>query len=122
MDRPVYYSLQRKEQYLTMAIAEGKTKWAERSQLGVATGTDETFLTDRSRSGWTRADTFKKYLDWLAKHSKGRITPTHRLHLISDRYSVHRSAEIKRHAAALEMKLWFIPGAHTDELQPFLGR
>jgi hypothetical protein len=65
-----------------------------------------------------RVGTFKKYLDWLAKHSKGRITPTHRLHLISDRYYVHRSAEIKRHAAALEIKLWFIPGAHTNELQP----
>jgi hypothetical protein len=31
---------------------------------------------------------------------------------------VHRSDAIKKYAAKLKIKLWFIPAGHTDELQP----
>jgi hypothetical protein len=96
------------------AIAKGKTKRAEQSQLG----SDGTTITDHSASGWSTVETFEHYLDSLAEQYRGRIDPEHPLHLILDCYAVHRAVQIKAHAKKLGIKLWFIPAGYTDELQP----
>jgi hypothetical protein len=97
-----------------LAIAKGKTRRAEQNQLG----SGPTLIRDHSPSGWTTVETFSHYLDSLAGAYQGRIQPGRRLHLILDCYSVHRSKEIKEHAQRVQIKLWFIPAGHTDELQP----
>jgi hypothetical protein len=96
------------------AIAKGKTKQVERSQLGTAT----TIVTDHSPSGWTTKETFEHYLRWLAQHYGDRISCNRPLNLILDCFSVHRSSDITGLAASLNIKLRFIPAGHTDELQP----
>jgi hypothetical protein len=100
------------------AIAKGNTKRAERGQLG----SDPTLVRDHSSSGWSTAETFKHYLDWLARDYAqkypGEFSRKDPFDLILDCYSVHRTPEIKRYAKARGIRLWFIPAGHTDELQP----
>jgi hypothetical protein len=96
------------------AIAKGKTKRVEKTQLGC----DDTLVTDHSGSGWTTIETFKHYLAWLAKFYEGQIPAGRQLHLILDLYSVHRSQEIKEYGKELGIRLWFIPAGFTDRLQP----
>jgi transposase InsO family protein len=40
------------------------------------------------------------------------------LDLVLDWHAVHRSPEIREHAARHGIRLWFIPAGHTDDLQP----
>jgi hypothetical protein len=97
------------------AIAKGKTRRVEQSQLG----SNPAILKYHSESGWTTRETFAGYLSWLATEQyRGRITPDCPLDLVLDCHAVHRSPEIRGHAASLGIRLWFIPAGHTDELQP----
>jgi hypothetical protein len=96
------------------AIAKGKTRRAEQSQLG----SDPAIVRDHSLSGWTMKETFARYLYWLATEYRGKITPDCPPDLVLDCYSVHRAPEIRTHAESLGIRLWFIPAGHTDELQP----
>lgn len=96
------------------AIAKGKTKRVEQSQLGSAA----TLIRDHSASGWTTKQTFEHYLEWLATQYSGQIGPDRPLDLILDCFSVHRALATRQIAANLNIKLWFIPAGHTDELQP----
>jgi hypothetical protein len=96
------------------AIAKGKTKRAEQSQLG----SDGATITDHSPSGWSTAETFEHYLEWLAKHYERRIAQGLALHLLLDCYPVHRTEPVRKLAEKLGIVLWFIPAGYTDELQP----
>jgi hypothetical protein len=60
---------------------------------------------------------FPHYVDWLIEHYSGWIPRGRRRHLILDRYSVHRSDDIKRYAKRRGIQLWFIPGGFVDERQ-----
>jgi hypothetical protein len=96
------------------AIAKGKTRRVEQSQLG----SNPAIVRDHSLSGWTTKETFARYLDWLAGRYRERMAVGCQLDLVLDCYSVHRSPEIRAQAAGLGIRLWFIPAGHTDELQP----
>jgi hypothetical protein len=96
------------------AVAQGKTKQVEVSQLG----TDQTVITDHSESGWSTISTFHHYLSWLAKQYETEIKSGHTLHLILDLFAAHRAEKIKKYARTLGIRLWFIPAGYTDELQP----
>jgi hypothetical protein len=82
-------------------------------------GSDPAISKDHSESGGTTKETFARYLSRLAtKQYDGTITPDCPLDLVLNCHTVHRSPEIKHHAASLGIRLWFIPAGHTDELQP----
>jgi hypothetical protein len=102
------------DRFLFFVIAKGKTRRAERNQLG----SDETLLRDHSPSRWSTIEIFWRCLDWLAVYYEGCISPEHPLHLILDSHSAHGSEEIKEHARSLGIQLWFILARHTDERQP----
>jgi hypothetical protein len=96
------------------AVAQGKTKQVEVSQLG----NDASVIKDHSESGWSTIVTFHHYLAWLAKQYETEIKAGHTLHLILDLFAAHRAEKIKKYAKRLGIKLWFIPAGYTDELQP----
>jgi hypothetical protein len=91
-------------------IAKGRTERVEHSQLGDPQG----HQTTHSPSGWTTAETFTAYLEWL----RSFFSDAEPIHLILDCYSVHRSRESRELAAHLGIVLHFIPAGWTDELQP----
>jgi hypothetical protein len=99
---------------LLSAIAKGKTRRVEQSQLG----SNPAIVRDPSLSGWTTKETFARYLDWLAGQYREKMALGCQLDLVLDCHSVHRSSEIRDRAANLGIRLWFIPAGHTDEPQP----
>jgi hypothetical protein len=72
----------------------------------------------KREAGWGSVEPFRHSLDWLRKHSRGRIPRERRLHLIVACSSVHRSDDIKRYATRRGIQLSFILAGFTDELQP----
>jgi hypothetical protein len=91
-------------------IASGKTASVEANHFG-----DVGYhRTDHSESGWTTAETFRRWLAWL----RGIYDDAAPLWLVLDCYAVHRQQSMKNFAAELGIHLLFIPPGLTDELQP----
>lgn len=91
-------------------IAKGRTERVEHTQLGDPQG----HQTTHSSSGWTTAETFAAYLEWL----RSLFDDGGPIHLVLDSYSVHRSQQSRELANRLKIRLHFIPAGWTDELQP----
>ncbi len=90
-------------------IAKGLTERCEESQLG---DTSYHFRT-HSANGWSTTDTFQEYLHFISDLYHGQP-----LHLLLDLHSSHRSNEIKKLAAELNITLHYIPAGQTDKYQP----
>ena len=90
-------------------LASGKTARAEESQLG------DIFChwSNHSDNGWETSETFQTYLMHLREHFGDR-----ELHLILDKHTSHRTADVSTLAESLRINLWFIPSGCTDLLQP----
>ena len=90
-------------------LASGKTVRAEESELGDLCG----HWANHSDKGWETSETFETYLMHLREHFGDRD-----LHLILDKYTSHRTADVGTLAKSLHIRLWFIPSGWTDLLQP----
>jgi hypothetical protein len=91
-------------------IAAGKTDAVEQSHFGKV----GYHRADHSESGWTTADTFRRWLTWLHQI----YDDWEPLWLILDCWAVHHQEKVKCYATELGVNLLFIRPWSTDELQP----
>ena len=67
-----------------------------------------------SESGWITSPLFAEYLMWLREFYRD----DQKIYLVLDCYSVHRAADMKDLANALNIEFVYVPVGATDELQP----
>jgi hypothetical protein len=90
-------------------LGKGRMNRVERTQIGNVT----THRTDHSESGWTRPETFARYLHWLSPEVQR--SP---VHLLTNICPVHTQGQAKALARDLGITLRFIPARITDQYQP----
>jgi hypothetical protein len=95
-----------------LIITKGKTRRSVAAFDGILGEHAATF----SDNGWMTNATMQLYLEML------RALPEHQhertLHLLLDCYAAHRTPEVRRLAAQLNIVLHYIPPGMTDALQP----
>jgi hypothetical protein len=91
-------------------LAKGKTERVDQSQIGIV----EPHWRAHSESGWMRSNLFCAYL----RHVRNEIADDEEIILVCDLHASHRSEDVKSLAAALKIRLVYIPAGATDELQP----